>query len=213
MPGLSIPDGTSARKFLYIQHRQRIKKLWWGGHHSSELEIRTGRRRDDPQGDISESLSPDKPVPIPFRRRRGEHRGTAIIRAVASYYSITYQDLVSLDRHARVAFARQVAMWLCRARMGHSRQGNSLPVIGKMMGRDHSTITHGIQRVAALLECDEDVYTDVVCIMAMLDYGDTDENVVVEKVGNDAAKVVDGNGESGMNDDNATHSLNHSNGR
>jgi chromosomal replication initiator protein len=62
---------------------------------------------------------------------------------VANYYSISRRDLVSKSRRARLAHARQVAMYLCR------NYGNCiLADIGAAFGnRDHSTVLHSLKKV------------------------------------------------------------------
>jgi chromosomal replication initiator protein len=61
----------------------------------------------------------------------------AIQRVVADSFHIRLTDLKSKKRTQRVAFCRQVAMYLCR-----KITGNSFPSIGQHFGRDHSTVIH-----------------------------------------------------------------------
>lgn len=74
----------------------------------------------------------------------------AIQQAVCHDYGIPTAEMVSLRRARAVARPRQVAMYLAR-QMTH----NSLPAIGQRFGdRDHTTIMHGIGRVACLMVSD-----------------------------------------------------------
>lgn len=67
----------------------------------------------------------------------------AVQRAVADTYGLTVSELIGRDRSPRVAYPRQVAMYVARR-----VTGKSLPLIGRRFdGRDHTTIIHGIRRV------------------------------------------------------------------
>ncbi len=62
--------------------------------------------------DLSSPLRRHHPVEA---RLRGGHS-----KAVCSHFRLTSADLLSKDRHKSVAFARQVAMYLCRQRLKSS---------------------------------------------------------------------------------------------
>ena len=67
----------------------------------------------------------------------------SIQEAVASYYSITVEDLKSQRRSREVAIPRQVAMFLIREMLGMS-----LPQIGEAFGgRDHTTVMYACQKI------------------------------------------------------------------
>lgn len=65
-----------------------------------------------------------------------------IIDIVAEHFGITRADILSKKRNAEIAQPRQIVMYLCRDVL-------DLPYksIGKSLGRDHSTVMHGIQSV------------------------------------------------------------------
>ena len=74
-----------------------------------------------------------------------------IIDIVSEHYSITIQDLKSGKRNSNIAIPRQVAMYLCR-----EMTDTPLKSIGIMLGgRDHSTVNHGVQKVAEEIKIDE----------------------------------------------------------
>jgi chromosomal replication initiator protein len=76
-----------------------------------------------------------------------------IQRAVASYYEVSVEDLLSSTRRARVAWARQVAIHL-------ARQRTQLPLqaIGQGFGgRNHATVLHACKRVETRLLSDDNV--------------------------------------------------------
>jgi len=66
-----------------------------------------------------------------------------IQQAVADVFRIGLADLKSKKRTQRIAFCRQVAMYLCR-RLTDS----SFPTIGECFGRDHSTVIHANNLIA-----------------------------------------------------------------
>ncbi len=62
---------------------------------------------------------------------------------VASYFKLTVNDFISKKRTRDLAFARQVAMYLCR-----ELTDISLPQIGERFGgRDHTTVIHACKTV------------------------------------------------------------------
>jgi chromosomal replication initiator protein len=80
-----------------------------------------------------------------------------IQRAVASYYEVSVEDLLSSTRRARVAWARQVAIHL-------ARQRTKLPLqaIGNGFGgRNHATVLHACKRVENRLLSDDNVVLEL----------------------------------------------------
>jgi chromosomal replication initiator protein len=76
-----------------------------------------------------------------------------IQRAVCHHFRLSNSDLLSKDRHKSVAFARQVAMYLCRQRLKCS-----FPELGRAFGnRDHTTVMSAVRRVEALRQRDPQV--------------------------------------------------------
>lgn len=73
-------------------------------------------------------------------------------RAVASYvdyvcrrYGVTQVDIYGRSHSRKYAHPRQEVMWLAR------QAGLSFPQIGKALGRDHTSILHGIRAHEARL--------------------------------------------------------------
>jgi chromosomal replication initiator protein len=76
-----------------------------------------------------------------------------IQRAVCSHFRLSNSELLSKDRHKSVAFARHVAMYLCRQRLGCS-----FPELGRAFGnRDHTTVMSAVKRVEQLRQRDPQV--------------------------------------------------------
>ena len=65
-----------------------------------------------------------------------------IIGHVANHFDVTEAGLKSHQRSRRIAYPRFVAYWLYSELTGHT-----LPQIGKIFDRDHTTIMHGIRTV------------------------------------------------------------------
>jgi chromosomal replication initiator protein len=89
---------------------------------------------------------------------------------VAEAFGLTREELLSRSRAARVAWPRQVAMYLTRE---HTHA--TLPAIGKSFGgRDHSTVLHAIKRATDRMSTDPDAYDKVTKITARLTSADPD---------------------------------------
>jgi hypothetical protein len=67
-----------------------------------------------------------------------------VIRAVAKYYGVSLTDLLSRRRSRSVAAPRHVAMYLAKELTRYS-----LPAIGCILDRNHSTLMHGCRKIAA----------------------------------------------------------------
>ena len=90
-----------------------------------------------------------------------------LVEAVGKAFGISQERLLSRDRSAEVALARQVAMYLLR-----EEAKLSLPVIGELLGgRDHTTVMHGCQKIGELLERDERLRRQVAVLREQL-YGE-----------------------------------------
>jgi chromosomal replication initiator protein len=73
----------------------------------------------------------------------------AIQRNVARVMNVPLRDLLGKPRTQHIAFARQVAMYLCR-----KRTQASYPTIGECFNRDHSTVIHSHQEICRRLKDD-----------------------------------------------------------
>ena len=74
-----------------------------------------------------------------------------ILEIVAEHFSVTVSDLKSKKKYAEIAIPRQIAMYLCRI-----MTDTPLKSIGIILGgRDHSTVNHGINKIAEEIKMDE----------------------------------------------------------
>ena len=81
----------------------------------------------------------------------------SIQRAVSGYYSLTPADLKGKKRTQAIAFPRQVAMFLARSLTRFSTTEVGI----EFGGRDHTTVMHACQRVAARLKTDATLETSL----------------------------------------------------
>jgi chromosomal replication initiator protein len=76
-----------------------------------------------------------------------------IQRVVCHHFKLRSTDLLSKDRHKSIAFARHVAMYLCKQRLKCS-----FPELGRAFGnRDHTTVISAVRKVEALRSTDPEV--------------------------------------------------------
>jgi chromosomal replication initiator protein len=87
-----------------------------------------------------------------------------IINIVCRYYGVTPDGLTSSSRKSTISLPRQITMYLAR-----TETEASLPQIGARLGnRDHTTVLHGYEKIATLVESDPQLRRDVLEIKAML---------------------------------------------
>ncbi len=87
-----------------------------------------------------------------------------VIHTVAECYGVTTERMLARDRSRQVALPRQVAMYLMR-----EDADISLPQIGAALGgRDHTTVMYGCDKIADLIERDEQLRRRIVEIREQL---------------------------------------------
>jgi chromosomal replication initiator protein len=96
--------------------------------------------------EVLSSLYPQGSSPGQRARTIGE-----IQAATCEHFGISADELLSSSRTARIAWPRQVAMYLAR-----ELTGESLPSIGRSFGgRDHTTVMHACRRTSKQIACDD----------------------------------------------------------
>ena len=88
-----------------------------------------------------------------------------IIDTVCEQYGIQKNELLSKKRDAEIVLPRQLVMYLCRKYLTSS---NSYKEIGIALGRDHSTVISGVDRINTLLETDNELNRTVDIIIKKL---------------------------------------------
>jgi chromosomal replication initiator protein len=87
-----------------------------------------------------------------------------IISAVAQYYGLSKEEMVGRSRRRAVSTPRQLCMYLIR-----EETTTSLPQIGKLLGgRDHSTVSHGYEKISTQIETDDQLRRDWLAIKQAL---------------------------------------------
>ena len=86
-------------------------------------------------GEVKTIITPDKPREITPQ---------LIIEVVSEHFQISLDQMISKNRSNEIARPRQIAMYLCK-----TMTDIPLDSIGSLLGgRDHSTIIHGIKKIA-----------------------------------------------------------------
>jgi chromosomal replication initiator protein len=124
-------------------------------------------RGDDPTPslarDVLERLHPRPDAPR-------DHTVDEIQDAAADTFGISRQELLARDRTPRIAFARQVAMYLAR-----ELTDETLPAIGRRFGgRNHTTVLHAHKRIAREMAHDRDTLDAVESLRRRLDNPEDD---------------------------------------
>jgi chromosomal replication initiator protein len=95
-------------------------------------------------------------LPEPSSQPPREATIETIQRATAEAYGLSRDRLLARDRSAKVALARQVAMFLAR-----ELTDETLPEIGRGFGRNHATVIHAHKRIAHDIAAGEPLTTTV----------------------------------------------------
>lgn len=84
-----------------------------------------------------------------------------LIETVATYYDIRIEELMGQSREKRLAFPRQIAMYLMREELKYS-----FPAIGQELGgRDHTTAMHACDKIRKELDANDRLQQDLESIL------------------------------------------------
>lgn len=87
-----------------------------------------------------------------------------LIEAVVTYFDLTYDEILGKSREQRLAFPRQIAMYLLR-----EEAKCSFPTIGNHLGnRDHTTAMHACSKITTLLKTDNQLRQDIAALRERL---------------------------------------------
>jgi chromosomal replication initiator protein len=86
-----------------------------------------------------------------------------IVKEVAQYYNLSDDALRGRARSKEIARSRQIAMYLAR-----EETKASLPQIGEALGRDHTTVLYGYDKISQRIEEDDHLRRDVLTIRERL---------------------------------------------
>jgi hypothetical protein len=105
----------------------------------------------------------NRPSLKPKRPKRPE-RPSAILGACAVFYGVSISSLFADQRTLDIVKARHIAMYLAK-----ELTPRSLPDIGRRMGgKDHTTVLHGVRKIAALIKTDPNLAAEVATIRARI---------------------------------------------
>ncbi len=104
--------------------------------------VKTDITMEIAEKELSNIITPDKPREITPQ---------LIIEVVAEHFHISVDQMISKTRSNDIARPRQIAMYLCK-----NMTSSSLDAVGALLGgRDHSTIIHGVNKIADEYESNE----------------------------------------------------------
>ena len=86
---------------------------------------------------------------INYEEREKVYTFDDIVQEVATYYNVSVKDIKGSSRSAKIALARQVAIYLCR-----ELTKQSFPVIGDFFDKKHTTILYSFDKVKDDLKTD-----------------------------------------------------------
>lgn len=112
------------------------------------------------------TLETVKPILSSFQPTSGRKNITPkqLIVTVATYFDIQVEDLLGKSRQKRLAFPRQIVMYIMREEMK-----SSYPSIGSELGgRDHTTAMHAYDKITRCLLEDEKLQHDLELIKQKL---------------------------------------------
>ena len=86
-----------------------------------------------------------------------------IQKKVCAHYGLTMREMLSDRRGRYLSRPRQIAMFLAR-----ESTIRSLPEIGRLFNRDHTTVIHAVRETMKLIERDPEAAEDIARIRASM---------------------------------------------
>lgn len=87
-----------------------------------------------------------------------------IVDVVSEHFNVSKEDITSKRRNSEYVLPRQIIMYLCRTMTTASLQ-NIAALLSK---KDHTTVIHGVEKIAELLQTDEDLKNKIETIKKKL---------------------------------------------
>ena len=115
---------------------------------------------------ISPTIETVKPILSSFQpiKNKKSIAPRQLIQTVANYFELQIEDLLGKSREKRLAFPRQIIMYIMREEMK-----SSFPSIGtELGGRDHTTAMHAYDKISNKLVADEKLQQDLEMIKQRL---------------------------------------------
>jgi chromosomal replication initiator protein DnaA len=96
---------------------------------------------------LRDVISPDKPLKI---------NAKYITDIVTEHYGIKPDSIFSKKRSSEIALSRQIIMYLCK-----EMTDLNLSEIGSFLGRDHTTVMYGIDKITADIKKDNELASNI----------------------------------------------------
>ena len=107
--------------------------------------------------DLTLSLAEEALKDVIYPNKPKEITPSVIINVVAEHFGVKPEDITSKKRNSEFVQPRQVVMYLCR-----ELTDTSFTNIGKLLGKkDHTTIIHGVNKITAELNNNEELRNKV----------------------------------------------------
>ena len=94
--------------------------------------------------------------PDNMRKEYGLRKPNAIIAAVLAHFEITYDQLILKSQKAEIVYRRQVLIYLL-----YKHTMMSCIKIGKLTGKDRTTIPHCVKHLKDLIETDPEIREEI----------------------------------------------------
>ena len=116
------------------------------------------------QVDLTLSLAEEALKDVIYPNKSREITPEDIIKVVSEHFGVRPEDVTSKKRNSEFVLPRQIVMYLCR-----QLTDTSYVNIGKLLSKkDHTTIIHGVNKIIAELEINEDLKNKVDIIIKKL---------------------------------------------
>ena len=87
-----------------------------------------------------------------------------IVSVVADYFQISVNDITSNKRSTKYVLPRQIAMYFCR-----EYTSGPMTRVAEYFGKDHSTVSHGIEKIENEMKVDENLKATIANLRARID--------------------------------------------
>lgn len=144
---IQLPD--EVLNFLAVNLRSNIRQIEGAIKKLAALSFLSGRAitMDTAKGCISELLEGAEPTNVTVDK---------IFSAIYKRYGVKKEDIISKKRNKEIAFPRHIAIYLIRR-----ITDMSYPNIGKLVGRDHTTVMASIDQISNKYINDSDFKAEI----------------------------------------------------
>jgi chromosomal replication initiator protein len=103
--------------------------------------------------ELTLALAEDSLKDVIYPEQRREVTPSLIVDVVSEHFNVSKADITSKKRNSEYVLPRQIIMYLCR-----TMTDTSLQTIADLLSKkDHTTIIHGVDKIAEKVQTDEDL--------------------------------------------------------